>query len=189
MDKVVLSFAGQPGTGKSEAVKHVRDEHGFQPFSPPDVIRDYAKKNDIDLSVREDWARVRGLLAREFGENWMTGMLFECQADKIALDGLSTMRDFNALDRPGHFIIALVCVPPDMGYRRAIERGDEAKDRVTYVDYLKELKEESYSPDPDNMSRQSIVELTPLEYHVDASKPLIEVHTKIDEIVGEILAG
>jgi broad-specificity NMP kinase len=100
MPEIIVSFAGQPGSGKTTAVSLLERRFGFEGVRPSRVIRNYAQEHGIALGVdRSLWAEMRRRLGEERGPDWLTQAILTSPSRAVALDGLRTVGDYSALPK------------------------------------------------------------------------------------------
>lgn len=172
MVKQIAAIAGQPNVGKSTAVRYLGSERGFSVVSPPEILKSYADTHGIELHCRSDWANVRQILSEEQGGEWLIDAIFHRDAEKIAIDGLSTVGDYEALEKRQRMglarvaFVGLECAPEEQ-FKREVERAAPGKEIARSVEEMIEnQKAESYSPAKFGIARQAVMNLIPIEMRI-----------------------
>lgn len=133
-----LGLTGPIGSGKGEITK-ILIEKGFCYVSLSDIVREEAKKRNIELS-RENLQNLGNVLRKEFG----AGILGKIVREKIeekseknwVIDGIRNPKEVEELRKIEDFYLIAVTAPLEVLIERVISRK-----RVEDPESLKEIRE------------------------------------------------
>jgi hypothetical protein len=188
MSKVIVTFAGHPGSGKTTAVGRLERDFGFTSIRPQLAIKSYAEEHNIVLGKdRSLWVEVKRRINEERGPDWITQAVLSSPAGMVVMDALRTIGDYRVLNRAREHnlvkvaFVGLFC-PPEIRYQHIIESNDFDKAKPsTFQEFLAQEIPEYYSSEGEyGMATQTILDLTPPELR-------IEYTTESKEVVGEMI--
>jgi dephospho-CoA kinase len=145
-----IGLVGLSRTGKGTAAKYLEENFGFASFTMSDVIREYAKANDITLSRKPDFWATRNRMNEIFGEDYLLaetlknlGLKYQAypeQVKGIVIDGIRDIRNaLNLKDLPTSLLLALISNDELRHQRKRTERPE---DFTKFADFLADEADE-----------------------------------------------
>lgn len=184
MAKIIILLIGQPGSGKSEASRHLSKTYDFTSVLISDLIREYASTKHIILHERKDYVEAHTQLLKEHGQYVITKKILDSPSGLICVDGIRVPAHVIRLKEYGAVPIALEC-PPELRFSRTLTRNS-GLDKTDYTDFLSDETLESRNTDPFVQNTVSAMKLA--DYHLDSSKSLLTVLEDMDSIIDLLLS-
>ena len=181
-----MAVVGAAGSGKSSSAQHLKEQFGFEVFTPSAAIREYARAHDMPLTSRRDYALAHRAIIADNGAAYLPGRALAMETDRLVIDGLRSRRYRDVLRGAGAVVIGLEC---SLGVRfaRVQDSDDRAKYPSTPATFAQnELDEELVELAP-GMRLETEALVTEADYKIDASRPQAEVFADLDLIVERLV--
>jgi dephospho-CoA kinase len=177
----VIGAIGKNGSGKDEALKHLRTKYGVPFLSTGDMVREIAAKEGLE-PTRENLGKISERYFQKLGKGCFVRLL----ADRIrqtgwkiagitgirSRDDVSLLKDIFGAD----FVLIRVQVSaPHVRYSRMTQRG-ESRDPHTYEEFLRQDKAEEELFSIREAEKQA-------GYSISNDGTLEEMHREIDRLV------
>lgn len=180
---LTVNVIGLPGSGKSSLCKFLAETRGFWLYRPSDVIREYAKENQIELTSRADYLRCHRALVDSDQLAMIQPVLRSSQA-LICIDGLRAPAETRYLKehRSPTIVVAIDC-PEQRRYEHVMKdpSRDAHRKFPTLQAFLEDEKPDWYNPDPHMVSMQDMFNLA--DYHLDGTQTLQQLQDQLSQIV------
>ena len=185
MERLIVSLAGNPASGKTDVAKHLEDAYGFTTVRPSGLIRAYAENRGIPLRERRDYSQTFNDMIAEEGSDKIVEQMLDSTDGNLCVDGERLPQHIMRLRKHGAVVIALWC-PIQTRYERAMERADE-RDKVTFEEFKADEASEYQSTEPPGISTLTVMQMA--DYHLDGSKEPRVVQAAVEDIVELHLAA
>lgn len=183
MPETIISFAGHPGSGKSQLTKNLEKHQGIPAIRPSELIQRYAIEHyGIDLSGadRSQWADIRRRVGESSGQDWIAQHVLDSPHRIVSVDGLRTVIDYRKLKNAHDnglvnvAFMGLFC-PIEERFNH-IDRGDTNKRRPQSVEelYLLESSEYFSNEGDAGIATQTVLDLTPPELRIEIGRESAE---------------
>lgn len=189
MSELIVATTGLAGTGKTTHTELLRDRHGFKVLSPPKILEQYANDHGIVLNgPRSQWADVRRRIGEENGPDWLTDLAFEDESEKLVIDGLSTVGDFDTLEAANQTqyarvaFVGLVCTDDNVRLEHLKAQQKKSKTAPRTVDEMHSMEADElyYELDAYSIARQTVLDHIPESMIVKYNDESVEaVHARI----------
>ncbi len=187
MQKVIVSLAGHPGSGKTSAAHYLQEKYGFTPFSFGVVIRDYAAKNGIKLEKRADYANTHTRMLKEHGWDYTMRLALSLETERLCVDDLRVVSCAKMLREAGGVEIAFDC-PPDVRFAHTQGHPDKARYPSDFATFMKNEHEDNAVVIAPGMEFETDKVMEGAQYHLDASDTLEHTFEQLDKIIGQIVS-
>jgi cytidylate kinase len=127
--KTIIDVVGLPGCGKSAICTYMCEKYGFILYRPSDVIREYAKQNNITLANRQDYIECHKALM-EADPYAMIRPAMESDSERVCMDGMRAPIPFLKLrDEYSAKLIYMDC-PIELRFERVVADTSRSGHRV-----------------------------------------------------------
>lgn len=185
-ERTILQIVGEAGAGKSESCAYLAEEYGFTVVLVSDIIRKFARTQDIPLTRRQDYLDVHAAMKRQQGVDIVARTILQNPASRLCVDGIRVQNDVERLRHtPGvtSEVVALEC-PPAVRFERAKQRG-ATLDHLTFKEFLADDLSDAYNADPEQQNTHAV--MTAADHRIDALQPFTVVQQALDRIVAPLL--
>jgi dephospho-CoA kinase len=186
-EKLIVALIGNPGSGKSNAAKHLEQSYGFTVVRPSGIIRSYAQERGLLLNERRDYIRAHQQMLAEHGETHVVDSIATLDSSRLCIDGERIPKNIERLRLLGAKVstIALWC-PIETRHQRALSRGG-TRDKQDIQAFASDEAEEYQSTEAPYTSVMTVMQMA--DHHVDASQTQEQVLQKIDTHINSLLAA
>ena len=189
---IAVNVIGQAGSGKSSVAKYLHDRYDFEVHRPSDVLRDYAKRNQLPLRSRADYAAYHRIITDDDPKAIIRPVL-ESSAERICLDGLRVIALAQTLKHQiGMRTVALAC-PPEICFAHIKSAPDwrQYRDELkieTLDDYLADIAADSGNLGPLEINVERVMGMADKVIRIGVETSLDHVlHDGVDPYITELL--
>lgn len=185
-ERTILQIVGEAGAGKSESCAYLAEEYGFTVILVSDIIRRFARTQNIPLTRRQDYLETHAEMKRRHGTDVVARTILQNPASLLCVDGIRVQNDVARLrNAPGvtSTVVALDC-PWEIRLERAKQRQGHL-DNLTPEQFLEDDRSDAYNANPEQQNTHAV--MAAADYHIDASRPFIAVRQEFDRIIVPLL--
>jgi len=182
MTKIIISLIGYGGSGKSSSAEYLKENFNFSTFTFSNVIREYAKEQNIVLRKRADFANTLAEIIKEYGLDYMLTIALNTKSNRICIDDLKLLPYAEIIHKLGGKTIAFDC-PAETRFSHVRNHLDVAKYPTTLRDFLKNEHEDDAAILGKNLKFETTLLMKEADYHIDASKTLEDTFNQLENIV------
>ncbi|MDQ7815163.1 MAG: AAA family ATPase [Patescibacteria group bacterium] len=184
MAKIILGFAGMPGAGKGTAANYIKEKYGASMFRFSTVLSDIIKRLSLPVN-RENLIKLSEILRHGFGEDILAHVVesdaLSDSSDVVVIDGVRRINDLSGLEPLSQFKLVAIDAPPEIRYRRLINRGERAGEKdMTWEQFQAEEKA------PTEVTIQPVMERA--AYKINNSGDLDALFAQLDKMMAELRA-
>ena len=97
LQNIAVNIIGKRGTGKSTLAQALAERHGLPVFRPSDVIRDFARRNDLVLDSTQAYVDAHRLMLAEDVDAVVRPAIKLLSAGGIVIDGMRVIEHVSIL--------------------------------------------------------------------------------------------
>ena len=184
-ESVLLNVIGHPGAGKSEVCKRLKDQWGFEIYSPSGLIRDFANRKGLTPKGREDFSRCHELMIDADPLAFMRPILGRGVL-RLCADGLRSPLDAQRLKNFGGHIISLTA-SRETRYDRVTRDSERTASRapLSFEKFCDDEMADNHT-DPRLTNTQAVIDIA--DFNIDTDYlSMQEVISRIDAITADLL--
>jgi len=182
MDKIILSVAGHPSSGKDTVAEYIAEHYDFFNWSGGDALRKYIRENNLGEPTREKLSELSIKLRKERGPDFLTRIAFETKTPRLLISGTRSVAEAESIKKHGGILIA-VTAPRALRYERAKERG-RVGDNVSFEQFTAIEEKEASGKDPFAHNVDGVIAMA--DYIIENTGTLPALHAKIDALMQKI---
>lgn len=174
---MIIGLTGGNASGKGEAAKYL-ETLGFKYHSLSDVIRAELARDGLESS-RENMIERGNSLRRAHGPAYLAENISRFFTGRDIVDSIRNPAEVEALRRNGGFVLVALSAPPEVRFRRAMERGRN-ENASTLAEFVANENREN-TGNPDSQRINACVAMA--DRHISNDGTLEQLYAKIDEVL------
>ena len=182
MDKIIISVAGHPSSGKDTVAEYIAEHYDFFNWSGGDALRKYIRENNLGEPTREKLSELSIKLRKERGPDFLTRIAFETKTPRLLISGTRTVAEAESIKKHKGILIA-VTAPRALRYERARERG-RVGDDVSFEQFSAIEEKEASGKDPSAHNVDGVISMA--DYVIENTGTLLELHAKTDALMQKL---
>lgn len=139
MEKLILGFVGEAGSGKGTAAQYLHEHYGAAVFGFSGSLRDIIRRLHLEES-RDHIIKLSEILRGAFGEDVLSRVIAHdalgASSNLVAVEGIRRPQDIVTLQELPHFILVAVDASAETRFARLSARGQNTDDAMTWEQFL-----------------------------------------------------
>ena len=183
----IIGITGTIGAGKGTVVDYLRTK-GFTHYSARDFIVREIERRGLPVD-RDTMVSVANDLRTAHSPSYIIASLYDeavKNGGNAVIESIRTEGEVQALRQKGNFHLFAIDADPKLRYERIVLRGS-ATDKISLNKFLADEAREMHASDPNKQNLARCIELADERIVNDGSVEAL--HTRIDEIIGHIMAS
>jgi dephospho-CoA kinase len=183
MSKLILGIAGEMGSGKEAASRHLVSTYHASAHNFSQILNDVLNRLNLEIT-RENQAPLSLVLRKTFGEDILAKVMYhdsvEDIADIVVVQGIRRVEDMTFLKQLPNFKFLYINADMDIRFERVGKRREKANDGT--------MSFEQFEASHQYETEQTILDLKNYaDIVIDNNGSYSELYKQIDEIVKQIV--